>query len=61
MDFFERLFGISPDGGNGMSELLYGMMLVLILCMVLFRCLVSRLKRKLRCNRRALKAYSPLQ
>ena len=22
MDFFERLFGISPDGGNGSFELL---------------------------------------
>jgi hypothetical protein len=23
MDFIERIFGVSPDGGNGMLELLY--------------------------------------
>jgi hypothetical protein len=23
MDFIERIFGISPDGGNGLVELLY--------------------------------------
>jgi hypothetical protein len=25
MDFIERIFGISPDGGNGTLELLYAL------------------------------------
>jgi hypothetical protein len=35
MDFVERLFGISPDGGDGSTELLYIGALVFIV--VLFR------------------------
>lgn len=29
MDWIERLFGISPDGGNGLTELLIGVALAL--------------------------------
>ena len=31
MDFFERWFGISPDGGNGSLEMLYMLAASLIL------------------------------
>jgi len=31
MDFFERWFGISPDGGNGLLEMLYLLAASLIL------------------------------
>ena len=31
MDFFERLFGISPDGGNGSLEMFYLLVASLIL------------------------------
>lgn len=35
MDFIERLFGVSPDGGDGSTELLY--IAVLLVIMALFR------------------------
>jgi hypothetical protein len=35
MDFIERLFGISPDGGDGSTELLY--IAALMFIVVLFR------------------------
>ncbi len=35
MDFIERLFGISPDGGDGTTELMY--IAVLLLIVILFR------------------------
>jgi hypothetical protein len=31
MDFFERVFGISPDGGNGSLEMIYLLIASLIL------------------------------
>ena len=31
MDFIERLFGVSPDGGDGSTELMYVSLVVLIL------------------------------
>ena len=34
MDFIERLFGVSPDGGDGSTELMY--IIVLVLIVVLF-------------------------
>jgi hypothetical protein len=40
MDFIERLFGISPDGGDGSTEMLYiiavAAIVALILCRALF-------------------------
>lgn len=30
MDFVERLFGVSPDGGNGMFELLLLLVVVVV-------------------------------
>ena len=35
MDFIERLLGISPDGGDGSTELMY--IAVFLLIVVLFR------------------------
>jgi hypothetical protein len=37
MDFFERWFGISPDGGDGSLEALYIAVLVIIIAAVVFR------------------------
>jgi hypothetical protein len=36
MDFIERLFGVSPDGGNGVLEAIYFAVIVGIL-IVIFR------------------------
>jgi hypothetical protein len=45
MDFFERWFGISPDGGDGSTELLY----VLAAGAIMFGIFVfMRLKRQRR-------------
>ena len=41
MDFIERLFGISPDGGDGSTEALYLLVAVAALGAWLFR---SRLR-----------------
>ena len=37
MDFIERLFQFSPDGGSGMTELVCLALLVFFACGVLFR------------------------
>jgi hypothetical protein len=34
MDFIERLFGISPDGGDGSTEVLYLAALIVIVAAV---------------------------
>ncbi len=34
MDFIERLLHVSPDGGSGMSELMIGMAVMLIILSV---------------------------
>jgi hypothetical protein len=34
MDWIERIFGISPDGGSGAIELLAFMIPVLVLCVL---------------------------
>lgn len=52
MDFIERLFGISPDGGSGSTEAMYVLTLVAVL-LVLWRRPVSRAIRR-RIGRRAL-------
>lgn len=36
MDFIERIFGVSPDGGNGSLELLYVASIVLAAALVLY-------------------------
>jgi hypothetical protein len=45
MDFIERIFGISPDGGNGSTELMYLSIFVVIVGLILFRRFVFRAKR----------------
>jgi hypothetical protein len=42
MDFIERLFGISPDGGNSLTEVSYILLLALLI-LVLFRREIARL------------------
>jgi hypothetical protein len=37
MDFIERLFGISPDGGDGSTELMYFAVFVIIVAAVAWR------------------------
>ena len=37
MDFIERWFGVSPDGGDGSTELMYLTVLVVVLVAVLYR------------------------
>jgi len=39
MDFIERLFGVSPDGGNGTFELL---LLALPLCLIVILRVIRR-------------------
>ncbi|MBI2189287.1 MAG: hypothetical protein HYU37_19485 [Acidobacteria bacterium] len=39
MDFIERLFGVSPDGGNGTFELL---LLTLPLCLIVLVQMIRR-------------------
>lgn len=41
MDFIERLFGVSPDGGDGSTELMYFVVFVIIVTALAWR-LVSR-------------------
>ena len=43
MDFMERLFGISPDGGSGTFEMLLIAALVLIALVAIFRRRLRRL------------------
>jgi hypothetical protein len=48
MDFFERWFGVSPDGGDGTLELLYIAVAVLIVgSLVSRRWIVRRLGRRI--------------
>jgi len=46
MDWIERLFGISPDGGDGSTEMLYLVAAVAIVALVLGRALFVRHARK---------------
>jgi hypothetical protein len=44
MDFIERWFGISPDGGDGSTELIYlGVLVAVLAVAILFK---TRLKGK---------------
>jgi hypothetical protein len=42
MDFIERMFGISPDGGDGSTEMMIITVLVLIAVIVTWRWLSRR-------------------
>ena len=37
MDFMERLFGVSPDGGNGLYELCIITMLAIVAAMFIWK------------------------
>ena len=37
MDFIERWFGISPDGGNGVLEAMYFVAVLALVCIVFRR------------------------
>jgi hypothetical protein len=37
MDFIERLFGISPDGGNGVLEAVYFAAIFALVCAIFWR------------------------
>jgi hypothetical protein len=37
MDFIERLFGISPDGGDGSTELMYIVVFLVIAALLAWR------------------------
>jgi hypothetical protein len=42
MDWIERLFGISPDGGDGSTEMLYLVAAVAIVVLIFGRSLLAR-------------------
>jgi hypothetical protein len=46
MDFIERMFGISPDGGDGSTELMLLTVLVLIAVALTWRWLSRRSSEK---------------
>jgi hypothetical protein len=46
MDFIERLFGLSPDNGDGSTEILWlGVLAIVIAAYVYFRIQRRRLRR----------------
>lgn len=45
MDFIERLFGISPDGGNGMTEAMFVAAIAAIVVLAVYRRRRSQPKR----------------
>lgn len=49
MDWIERVFGVSPDGGNGMAEMVLAVVIALVLAAgiaVARRSLQSRASRR---------------
>jgi hypothetical protein len=42
MDFIERFFGVSPDGGNGVLELIYFVVIVGAIMTLIFRRQIAR-------------------
>jgi len=46
MDFIERWFGFSPDGGDGSTELLYIVVIAFVLVMVFGRRHIVKLLRR---------------
>jgi hypothetical protein len=47
MDFIERMFGISPDGGDGSTELILLTVFVLIAAVITWRWLSRRSSEKI--------------
>jgi hypothetical protein len=50
MDFIERLFGVSPDGGDGTLEFLYVAVALVIVAMIAWRALRHRSQQRTRRN-----------
>jgi hypothetical protein len=48
MDFIERWFGISPDGGDGSLEALYIVAFIAVLACIVFRGRIRELIRRYR-------------
>jgi hypothetical protein len=48
MDFIERIFGVSPDGGNGSLELLY------VAAIILAAALAAYMRYRRRTSRKSL-------
>jgi MYXO-CTERM domain-containing protein len=46
MDFIERWFGISPDGGDGSTEALFLLVIVVVLALVGRRWIANALWRR---------------
>jgi hypothetical protein len=46
MDFVERLFGISPDGGDGSLEVLYLSVAVFLLAGIVFPRILGLIRRR---------------
>ena len=46
MDFIERWFGISPDGGDGSLEALYLFVLLVVVAAIIFRARIHGLIRR---------------
>jgi hypothetical protein len=46
MDFIERWFGLSPDGGDGSLEALYLLVLVVVVAGIIFRARIGGLIRR---------------
>ena len=49
MDFIERWFGVSPDGGDGSTELLYIVVIAAVLALIVFRRSIAKRLRKPPC------------
>jgi hypothetical protein len=47
MDFIERFFGISPDGGDGSTELIYFGVIAVIAAIILSRWIAGRVSAKI--------------
>jgi hypothetical protein len=52
MDFIERLFGISPDGGDGSTELMYVVALITVLLALSFGIALKRSRFRPPSNKR---------
>lgn len=48
MDFIERIFGVSPDGGDGSTEALYIVVAVAIVLLLTAKPMLRRLAAKRR-------------
>ena len=48
MDFIERMFGVSPDGGNGSLELLLVLSLAAAIAILCYRLYRRRANRRMR-------------